>query len=131
MDSKTEDLVRLLEAELDFIEGGGYGRSPGTGTEQRPMFDQSLACINHWFIPGQESGCHSDCILMDFVPTNRRTEQHPCHYIALNKSGDTVKSLEETGNQERLEQQVKDWLRATIKRLKGEKDPSRLPDVKY
>lgn len=125
---KRSELLRLLEAELDLIEGGGYGRPAGEPNRERPMFERSLVCIDHWFIPGHDSGCSEDCILMDFVPPAHRAERHPCHFILLNEAGDTVRSLE--GNQDRLEEEVKAWLRKTIARLKTEEDRPG-PDVTY
>ena len=129
MASSKADLLRLLEAELDFIEGGGYGRPAGEPARETPMFYHSLACINHWLVPGHESECHDDCVLMDFVPQKDRNAEMPCHLIVLNSSGETVKSLE--GDQERLEREVTGWLRATIQRLKQSEAPADSPEVKY
>jgi hypothetical protein len=112
------DVIRLLEAELGVIEAGGYGRPAGRPGEERPMFYHSLACINHWLVPGHEAECHDDCVLMEWVPEAHKAEALPCHFIPLNSRGDTVKSLE--GNQERLEEAVKQWLRNTLQRLKQE-----------
>lgn len=114
------ELIRLLEAELDVIEGGGYGRSPSEPAKDKPMFYHSLACINHWLVPEREESCNEDCMLMDFVPAEAKEEELPCHLIVLNEAGDTVKSLAQGGDQERLEREVKNWLRATIARLKAQ-----------
>ncbi len=130
MASEKENLIRLLEAELDLIEGGGYGQPAGEPAKERPMFDHSLVCINHWLVPGHESDCHDDCILLDAVPADSREQKLPCHFIRLNEAGDTVHSLEQKGDREHLEEEVKKWLRATIKRLK-EEDAQGLADVRY
>ncbi len=114
------EMIRILEAELDVIEGGGYGRPAGEPNTERPMFYHSQACINHWLIPGRQDACDDDCVLMDFVPAGAKKEALPCHLIVLNEAGDTVKSLEEGGDQERLEREVKNWLRTTIARLKAQ-----------
>lgn len=114
------ELIRLLEAELDVIEGGGYGRPPGEPNTDKPMFYHSVACINHWLVPGREESCNEDCMLMDFVPAEAKGEPLPCHLIVLNEAGETVKSLAQRGDQERLEREVKNWLRATIARLKAQ-----------
>jgi hypothetical protein len=128
--SRNTDLIRLLETELDFIEGGGYGRLPGQPTLERPMFYQSSACIQHWLVPGHKPGCHEDCVLMDWVPAEFKTKELPCHFIPLNDSGETVNSLE--GNQDRLEEAVKSWLRSTIARLKKEGTANDRPsDIPY
>jgi hypothetical protein len=117
MPSKA-DMIRLLEAELDLIEGGGYGRSVREPWKPVPMFQYSISCINHWFVPNHDPECHEDCALMDFVPDEQKKTGLPCHMIPLNEVGETVHSLEESGNRERLEEAVKEWLRATIKHLK-------------
>jgi hypothetical protein len=125
------DLIRLLEAELDFIEGGGYAPRAGQSSADPPMFYHSISCINHWFVPGHESECHEDCILLGAVPAEHKAEALPCHFIPLNETGDTVKALEERGDRERLQEAVKQWLRTTIQRLKEGQDALGLPEVKY
>jgi hypothetical protein len=127
------DLIRLLETELDFIEGGGYGSSPGQPPKHVSIFDRSPACINHWQVPGHSTDCHDDCILLDAVPAEHRQESMPCHFIPLNAAGDTIKSLEDRGrSQEALEEAVKAWLRRTIERLKsGDDSALNVSGVKY
>ncbi len=130
MPTNRADVIRLLEAELDFIEGGGYGRPAGHGTVERPLFYESVSCINHWLVPGHEAECHDDCILMEWVPDRHKSEALPCHFIPLNVKGETVKSLE--GSQEHLEEAVKSWLRETIQRLKLEdQSAAGPPEGKY
>jgi hypothetical protein len=131
MASNKSDLIRLLETELDFLEGGGYGSPAGKPGSGQPMFYHSIACINHWLVPGHESECHEDCILMEAVPEKHRVEGLPCHYIPLNDAGDTVKSLEQTGDRARLEEAVKNWLRTTIQRLKQDESPLGVSEAKY
>lgn len=128
-DNKAE-LIKLLEAELDVIEAGGYGNPAGQPAQDKPMFYHSLACINHWLVPGHEPECHDDCVLMPWVPSTHKGEGLPCHFIPLNASGDTVMSLDQKGNRERVEEEVKNWLRGTIHRLKQEVAAD-VPEVKY
>jgi hypothetical protein len=54
---------------------------------------------------------------MYFVPLEHRSAPVPCHRIPLNEGGETIKSIKQRGNQEELEEAVKNWLRSTIKRL--------------
>jgi hypothetical protein len=128
MPSKA-DMIRLLEAELDLIEGGGYGRPSGEPGKEKPMFKDSIVCINHWLVPGYGADCDG-CLLLDFVPGQHKEAAMPCHVIPLNGQGDTVKSLEARGDQARLEEAVKQWLRATIARLQKELDEE-LPGATY
>jgi hypothetical protein len=130
MPANQADLIRLMEAELDLIEGGGYGLAAGRPPEERPMFSESLACINHWLVPGHEGGCQQDCALMQFVPEKDKNQELPCHFIPLNSAGQTVKSFE--GNQPQLEEAVKAWLREQIRQLRsGDATIPGAPEVKY
>jgi hypothetical protein len=131
MASSKADLIRLLEAELDLIEGGGYGRRAGQPTEDTPPFYHSIVCINHWLVPGRDVECCEGCILLDAVPDEHKREEKPCHLIRLNAAGETVKSLQAAGDRERLELEVKNWLRATIKRFKEDEKALGLADVAY
>jgi hypothetical protein len=131
MVSHKADLIRLLEAELDVMESGGYEPPAGKPVVDRPMFDHSLVCINHWLVPNHEPECCDGCMLLAAVPDDRKTEGRPCHFIRLNHAGDTVHSLEQTGDRERLEAEVKNWLRTTIRRLKEDDQALGLADVTY
>jgi hypothetical protein len=88
------------------------------------MFQHSVSCINHWLIPGHPPDSCEGCLLLDFVPDEQKSQEVPCHLIPLNEAGETVASLELAGDQERLEEAVKDWLKATIKRLRAEETQS-------
>ena len=129
MTSKAH-LIRLLEAELDLIEAGGYAPPAGRPGEERPIFDRSLVCINHWEVSGHEADCHDNCILLDAVPEAHRQERLPCHHIPLNDAGETVQSIESAEGRERAQEEVKRWLRTTIERLKRE-GGSPPEDVRY
>src|ERR1019366_9223747 len=89
MATDKAELIRLLEAELNMIESGAYAPHYGEPTKTQPMFVHSLVCINHWLVPGHESECHDDCVLMKAVPEKKQTEPFPCHYIPLNAAGET------------------------------------------
>ncbi|MBI4469873.1 MAG: hypothetical protein HY650_11200 [Acidobacteria bacterium] len=84
------------------------------------MFQYSVACINHWVDPDHPPETCEGCVLLDYVPDEYKQETVPCHLIPLNEAGDTVTSLELTGDEERLEKAVADWLRTTLTRLKSE-----------
>jgi hypothetical protein len=58
--------------------------------------------------------------LIDFVPNEHQSDEVPCHFIALNDTGETVEDLEIRGNQAKLEATVKQWLRTKIKEIEEE-----------
>jgi len=110
------DILEALKAELNFIEAGGYGRSVRTPWKPKSSFQDSLICL------GFPDHLHEDCcLLMQFVPPDRRDSGVPCHHIPLNELGETVASLEEEENQARLEVTVKEWLRRRIKEIEVER----------
>lgn len=113
------DILEILRFELDFIENGGYGRSVRTPWKPTSIFQDCLTCIN-FGDPNRTHPCN-ECLLMDFVPPDRRSESLPCHHIPLNVAGETVARLERRENQQELEEAVKNWLHATIRRLEEER----------
>jgi len=119
MPKDDRDVLEILKFELDFLEQGGYGRSVRTPWKATSAFQDSLTCIN-FGDPYRSHPCN-DCLLMQFVPEERRSETVPCHHIALDESGQTVDKLEAQENQEGLEERVKNWLRVTIKRIEQER----------
>ena len=119
MPKDDRDILDILKFELDFLEKGGYGRSVRTPWKPTSAFQDSLTCIN-FGDPYRSHPCN-DCLLMQFVPEERRSETVPCHHIALDESGQTVDTLEAQENQEGLEERVKNWLRVTIKRIEQER----------
>jgi hypothetical protein len=113
------DLMEVLRAELDFIEQGGYGRRVRTPWKPTSVLQDSLSCIN-FGDPKRSHPC-SECLLMRLVPPDGRLEGVPCHHIPLNEAGETVETLEQRDDQPGLEEAVKTWLRATIKKLEEER----------
>jgi len=116
MTKDDRDILEVLQAELDFIEKGGYGRSVRTPWLPTTLFQDAPSCVcfpyhNH----------DDECALMQFVPPERRSEGLPCHFIPLNRGGETAADVEARGDQSELEEKVKNWLRATIKRIEEER----------
>jgi hypothetical protein len=62
---------------------------------------------------------------MQFVPPECHSEPVPCHHIRLNDTCETVDSLYRTGTQEELEETLRNWLTATIKRLEEQQIQAR------
>ena len=115
MSADDRDSLETLRAELDFIEKGGYGRSVRTPWKPTSVFQDSLSCLNFGY-PYQAHPCN-ECFLHDFVPPERRSEVVPCHHIPLNEEGETVETLELKDNQQKMEETVKNWLRAKIREI--------------
>ncbi len=119
MSKDERDLLELLKTELDFIEKGGYGRSVRTPWRETSAFRDSLTCVNY-ALPEKAHPC-SECHLIDFVPEAKRAELVPCHFIPLTDSGETVEDLEAEGNQARMEESLKQWMRQKIQQLEAER----------
>jgi len=105
-DVRTLDTLRL---ELAFLELGLY-RAPTPGRTLF-VFEDSPTC------PRYGPAACPNCVLMQFVPSDCRSETVPCHHIPLNDARETVDSLYRTGTQEELEEALGKWLSATIKRF--------------
>lgn len=122
MAKDDRDILELLKDELSFIEQGGYGRSVRTPWKPTSTFQDSLTCINYGY-PYRAHPC-SECHLLDFVAPEHRSETVPCHYIPLDKAGDTIEELESEGNELRAQTLVKAWLRTQISRIGTERTRS-------
>jgi len=121
------DLLTLLQEELSFIESGGYGRSVRTPWLPKSIFQDSLSCLNY-SDPDRVHPC-TECQLIDFVSPEQRSENVPCHHIALDAAGDTVEDLESDGGESKAERLVKDWLRARIQELESKRTPYARSDL--
>lgn len=118
------DLVELLKTELEFIEKGGYGRSVRTPWKETSPFRDSLTCVNYT-LPDKAHPC-TECHLIDYVPSDRREELVPCHFIPLTESGETVEDFDLAGNQVQREQALKHWMRRKIAELEAERGAENL-----
>jgi hypothetical protein len=117
MPKDDRNLLDVLKFELEFLEQGGYGRLPREAWRPRFVFEDSPTCMN--FNSKDREPC-DECLLMQFVPQDARTEQTPCIHIPLTPAGETLSSLYRTGTQQELEVALGAWLRATIQRLTAE-----------
>jgi len=125
MTTDDRDILEVLQAELDFIEKGGYGRSPRTPQKSKSPFQDSLTCLNYAYLE-KVHPC-SECHLIDFVPSDRRSEEIPCHFIPLNESGETLEQLDAEDDQYKLEEALKLWLRARIKEIQAARESAPAP----
>lgn len=115
----NRDILDLLRAELDFVEKGGYGRSVRTPWKPTVAFQDSPSCLA-FPIHSHEK----ECVLMRFVPPELRSQSVPCHHIPLNDAGETAATLEQGGDQQKLEEELKKWLRAQIEQIEEERAKS-------
>jgi len=119
MTQDDRDPIEVLKSELNFVEKGGYGRSVKTPWQPTSIFQDSPSCINL----GDAERTHpcNECLLIDFVPQEARSEDVPCHHIPLNAKGETIDELEWKEDQRHTEETIKEWLRSTINQLEKNK----------
>lgn len=109
------EIVSLLKGELAFLERGGYG---GT-MPWRPvsMFLDSPSCPNR--LDGERSTPCSQCWLFQFVPERFRQEMDACHFISLNRDGESVHSMSRQYTPAEVVAALKMWLEAEIRHLEA------------
>jgi hypothetical protein len=110
-----QETLEMLKFELQFLEDGGYGRSPRTPWRPSFVFTDSPTCLNF----NDRSRPHpcSECALMQFVPERYRGEPVPCWTIPIGPKGQTVEDLYACGSQAELEETLKLWLRTKIREI--------------
>ncbi len=121
MPQDPRELLQLLRFELNYLEQGGFDRDRALLGTQSPFLG-TFACIN-FGDPLQAHACR-ECLLHQFVPENKQTEEFPCHYIRLTASGETIAELMENNDPRRLEIALANWLRTTIARLEATLEPN-------
>jgi hypothetical protein len=120
-----KDKLSTLKGELEFVDHGGYRTLVGlrqplfcmeTGAEwkKREFFADSPSCPKEKYCACDPQ---SSCTLMSFVPVEQRHQTLPCHHIPLNDAGETIASLEKSGNCEKIEAALKMWLVNNIEKL--------------
>lgn len=115
---KDVDTLQVLKNELRFVQKGGY-RQPRLW---RPplVFEDSPICLKQSCAACPEG----NCVLMNFVPKERRYEPVPCRHIPLNDLGETADSLYRTGTNEEIEDTLQSWLLKTIRQLEEQSERS-------
>jgi len=112
------DVLETLKAELAFVEKGGYRDRPRFPWRPSFVFEDSPTCIN--FDTRSERRPCSDCLLMEFVPQDRKDLAYPCRHIPLTSAGDSVAHFYECGTEAELEAALKTWLKNKIAELEAE-----------
>lgn len=124
MNKDERDLLDVLKFELEFLEKGGYGRSPREPWRPRYIFEDSPTCMNYDCKESPEPCSH--CILMQLVPVELRSEKIPCRQIPLNELGENLDSLYRYDEQHEIEETVENWLRKTVAALEEARTVARL-----
>jgi hypothetical protein len=122
------DLLDVLKFELEFLEAGGYGRSPRTPWRPPYIFEDSLTCMN--YDPKEDPAPCTECVLIHLVPPQLRSAKLPCRHIPLNASGETLDVLYGYNDQSEIEETVGNWLKATIQHLEEERKVAQLQTKK-
>jgi hypothetical protein len=119
MQKDERDLLDVLKFELEFLERGGYGRSPREPWRPHFIFEDSPTCMNY------DSQDHPEpcqgCVLMQLVPPEFREAKIPCRHIPFTADGETLDSLYRYAEQRETEQIFENWLRTTIAKLEEER----------
>ncbi len=115
MATDPREILEQLKLERSILKDGGYGRSVRTPWKPTSLFRDSVTCLNF----GETVRKHpcNECLLWSWVPESGQHEDIPCHHIPLNDLGDTIATLESGANREEAEQNLLNWLDATIQRL--------------
>jgi hypothetical protein len=113
------DPLEMLKFELNYLEKGGYGRSPREPWRAHFVFEDSPTCMNY-DQKDHPSPCR-ECFLMEFVPPEDRKQAVPCRHIPLTEKGETLDSLYRWSDQNEIENAMKRWLLATIGKLEIER----------
>ena len=119
MHKDERDLLDVLKFELEFLEKGGYGRSPREPWRPLFIFEDSPTCMN--YESKENPAACSECVLMHLVPPALRAEKTPCRHIPLNEAGETLDSLYRWSEHAEVEEAVDSWLRTTIAKLEEQR----------
>ena len=123
MQKDERNLLDVLKSELNFLEKGGYGRSPREPWRPELIFEDSPTCMNY-DCKNDPAPC-SVCVLMQLVPPEIRSGKIPCRQIPLNTGEETLDSLYRWSDQHDIEDTLRTWLVATIAEIEGRRRDSR------
>ena len=118
MPKDDRDTLEVLKAELNFVEKGGYGRSPREPWRATLAFEDSPTCMNY-DTKENRTPC-AECLLMQFVPADKIGERVPCRHIPLTEEGDSLLQLYSGGTEQEIEEALAKWLKKAIAKLEDE-----------
>jgi len=119
MHKDERDLLDVLKFELQFLEKGGYGRSPREPWRPQFIFEDSPTCMNY-DCKDCKDPC-TECVLIHLVPPDQRGQEIPCRHIRLNETGETLDSLYRYADDRDIADTVRAYLRNTIERIEAER----------
>ena len=118
MAQDDRDILEILKFELNFLEDGGYGRSPQAPWRAPAIFEDSPICPN-FCDPARPHPCES-CLLEQFVPEGQQKESIPCRFIPrVTPLHDFDKNR--TGSQAEMEEALGKWLRDQIQKIERDR----------
>jgi hypothetical protein len=115
MPQDNRNTLEVLKAELNFVQKGGYGRSPREPWRATLVFEDSPTCMNY-DTKDNRTPC-AECLLMEFVPADKRGEKVPCRHIPLTSEGDTLLHMYRGGTEREIEEALAVWLGKEIAKL--------------
>jgi hypothetical protein len=121
MPQDDRNTVEVLKAELNYVKKGGYGRSPREPWRAQLVFEDSPTCMN--FDSKENRAPCAECLLMQFVPADKRGERVPCRHIPLTSYGDTLLHLYRGGTEQEIEEALAIWLEKEIAKLESVETP--------
>jgi hypothetical protein len=118
-----QTMLRTLQAELNFLERGGYRPSSRSSWRSLYIFEESPSCPN-FGNPARPFQCQH-CWLLRFIPPDLHQEQVPCRFVQLSPDGTTVDALYRYGTPTETENALRKWLWQRIQDLNAELSEAR------
>lgn len=118
MENRLQGTLKLLRRELEFLEAGGYKRSPARPWRAPYLFEESPSCPNY-LDRTRQTRCQ-DCWLMEFVPTDLQQEQNPCRFVPLSPDGLTIDTLYRCATSAESVEALRSWLSQRIREIESE-----------
>lgn len=125
--SDTRNTLEVLNAELNFVTKGGYGRSPREPWRAQLFLEDSPTCMNY---DAQEDRAPcTECLLAQFVPADKRGEKVLCRHIPITSQGETLMEMYRGRPEAEIEEALSKWLQKTIADLESQDSSKALPKV--
>lgn len=118
METNLHIVLKLLKRELEFLENGGYKRSPQRPWRASYLFEESPSCPKY-FDRTRQARCQ-DCWLMEFVPSDLHAEEVPCRFLPLTPDGLTVDTLYRCATSAESEEALRSWLHQRIREIESD-----------